>query len=335
MVLPSSVGGAKSASKYLTRIMAGLRAGLPDEDTSTAIKTLELLLKAWQKTRGEQALNLLRKNKISWGALQLAGSPTQIKKGKKGKPDQTVIVSPSKPSTSPWLSVQERVKISKLLSEKWSFSDDLRKEWIVLTPVEQHKQYNSFVTRLKDGYTEMSRISNSVHAKLGHRKNWIFKAVTQAGLMPKSKKDKEDNFKISSIFFSSVKLSNLGLSIKKAFSPSEYLESIDSSARGTFNACIGIDTDNEVIVSDFSLEKHGPAYELWQIWAEKFVPVFPAKINIIPDAAGLPDDNPYVLLDTTVKSVPKEVKPIIAQSVTDLLQKLAKESSTAPSGEQL
>jgi hypothetical protein len=295
MVLPTSIGGAKSASKYLTRIMAGLRAGLPDEKTTTAIKTLELLIRAWQKTRGDQALDLVRKNKISWGSVQLAGSPTETKKGKKGRPDQTVIVSPSKPSQSPWLSVQERAKLSKIFSEKWSFSDAIRHEWLALPPQEQHKQYNSFVQRLKDGYAEMSRISNSVHAKLGHRKYWIFKAVSESALMPKSKKDKEDNFKISTIFFASVKLPSLGNSIKKAFAPSEYMEALGSRDKEIYSNLVSLDTDNEVIASDFSFGEDGPTYELWQIWADKFAPIFPAK-TIIPDAAGLPDDNPFVAL---------------------------------------
>jgi hypothetical protein len=290
--------------------MAGLRAGLPDEETSTAITTLGLLIKAWQKTRGDQALDLVRKNKISWGTVVMAGSPTEIKKGKKKQPDQRVIASPSKPSTSPWLSVQERVKISKILSEKWSFSDELRKSWVALPPGEQHKQYDSYISKLKSGYEELNKISSSVHAKLGHRKSWIYKAVEAAGLMPKSKKDKEDNFKVSTIFFSSVRLSELHIAIKKSFSPAEYAEPFAPNVREIWSNLVPVagTKDNPIYPTDFSLDGDGVTWELWQIWSEKFVPVISSTI-VIPEAKGLSDDNIFAVLAEPIKVPQKKLKP--------------------------
>jgi hypothetical protein len=295
VVLPTSVGGAKSASKYLSRIISGLRSGLPDENTSGALKTLELLIKAWQKSQSVAALDLVRKNKISWGSVQMAGSPTTIKKGKKGRPDQRVISSPSKPSQSPWLSQQERVKLSKIFADRWSRPDEIRKEWMALNEVEQHKQYNKYVQRLKDHYADISRISSSVHAKLGHRKNWIYKAVEANGLMPKSKKDKEDNFKISTIFFASVNLPALGIAVKKEFAPIQYLDEESFKSATIWGELLDFEEKlykpNE---SDMSQED-GPAYELWQIWLAKFQPIF-SKNQIIPEARGLKDDNHFISL---------------------------------------
>jgi len=301
VVLPTAIGGAKSASKYLARVIAGLRSGLPDENTSGALKTLELLIKAWQRSQSSNALELVRKNKIAWGTVQMAGSPTVIKKGKKGRPDQQVIVSPSKPSQSPWLSQQERVKLSKIFADRWSRPDEIRKEWVKLPEREQHKQYNTFVQRLKDHYADISRISSSVHAKLGHRKNWIFKAVEANGLMPKSKKDKEDNFKISTIFFSSVNLPVLGLAVKKEFAPMQYLDENTFHTATTWGNCTGSTSSLfKPTESDFTLEDDGVAYELWQIWASKFQPVFQKSV-VIPEAKGLKDDNPFIALTQAEK----------------------------------
>jgi hypothetical protein len=301
VVLPTAIGGAKSASKYLSRVIAGLRSGLPDENTSGALKTLELLIKAWQRCQSVQALDLVRKNKIAWGTVQMAGSPTTIKKGKKGRPDQQVIVSPSKPSQSPWLSQQERVKLSKIFAERWSRPDEIRKEWVVLPELEQHKQFNTFVQRLKDHYAEVTRISSSVHAKLGHRKNWIYKAVDSNGLMPKSKKDKEDNFKISTIFFASVNLPNLGLAVKKEFAPVQYLNEESFHTATTWGNCIGsTDALFKPTESDFTMDDDGVAFELWQIWASKFQPVFQHN-QVIPEARGLQDDNPFIALSQAEK----------------------------------
>jgi hypothetical protein len=327
VVLPSAVGGAKSASKYLSRIFAGLRAGLPDEETSVALKTLEILIKAWQKTRGDQALALVRKQKISWGTVLLAGSPTEIKKGKKKQPDQRVIVSPSKPSTSPWLSVQERVKISKLLSVKWSFTDELRKQWVALPPEEQHKQYNAFITKIKTGYEDLSRISSSVHAKLGHRKNWIYRSVSLAGLMPKSKKDREDNFKISTIFFASVKLSDLHPAIKKTFAPSEYAEAFAPECKDVLVKLVPPVGGEPVTLerSDFALEDEGESFELWQIWAEKFIPVLaPANVPTV-EAKSLDDDNIFSVLqpDSSGSREPETGKPPVKGKKPEIILKKA------------
>jgi len=293
-VLPSSIGGAKSASKYLSRVMASLRAGLPSDETAQAIKTLELLIKSWQKAQAVKALELVRRNKISWGTVVLAGSPTETKKGKRGLPDTRVVSSPSKPSQSPWLSQQERSKLAKIFADEWSRPDKIRVRWIALSPEEQHSQYHDYVKELKDHYADISRISSSIHAKLGHRKNWIYKAVTENGLLPKSKKYKEDNFKISSIFFSSVKLTSLGMSVKKLFSPVEYLSEERFRTQTTWGELVFPDEDTTITTSYFS-PNDGEAYELWQIWATKFVPVFPAK-TAIPEAQGLRDDNPFVKL---------------------------------------
>jgi hypothetical protein len=177
---------------------------------------------------------------------------------------------------------------------------------VALNSVEQHKQYNSFVSKIKLGYEELNRLSSSVHAKLGHRKSWIYKAVKLAGLMPKSKKDKEDNFKISTIFFSSVKLPELNITIKKAFAPVEYAEPMDPNVRQIWSGCFPVKGYSRTLTPIYFDADDGVSWELWQIWAEKFVPVLISEA-VIPDAKSIKDENFFSVLGS-VTSEPKKGK---------------------------
>jgi len=294
-VLPSSIGGAKSASKYLTRVFSGLRGGITDEDVLTAINTLALLLKVWQRLQGPAALELVRKNRIGWGTVLLAGAPTAQKKVKKQDSMQTVLVSPSKPSSSPWLSTAERTKLAHLFSDVWSRPDSWRIEWNALTAWEQHDHYSEFVERLKSHYEELNRISSSVHSKLGQRKRWIYAVVTDSGNAPKSKKDKADPFKWSALFWK-CDLNRLHNAVKKTFSPVTYLVDEKWQSLTVWSSLFNTGRDlNTIEAADFD-DSDTPAWELWQIWASIFEPKFPSLPSQVGDSTSLADENMYAIL---------------------------------------
>jgi len=130
-VVPTEVGGAKSASKYLNKVFGGLRAVSSNTTTQEAIATLERLLKLWIKSCKDDAFTLIRKNKISWGQVLNSGLPTESKKVKGNLITQ--IKLPSKPSRSPFLSGKERTAIASILAPVWNTADQLRNEWVKLS----------------------------------------------------------------------------------------------------------------------------------------------------------------------------------------------------------
>jgi hypothetical protein len=60
-VVPTEVGGAKSASKYLMRAFASLRAISSEGKHQAAIATLERLLKLWIKEQRDSSIALVQK----------------------------------------------------------------------------------------------------------------------------------------------------------------------------------------------------------------------------------------------------------------------------------
>lgn len=290
--LPQEIGGAKSAAKYLTKAFAALRSCVPTEGEQEALKTLERLLKLWQKSKHTEALGILRKQKISWGTVLMAGSPTETKKIK-GK-EVRVITAPSKPSKSPWLSGKERTAISSILANAWSEPEEKRKVWVGLSPEQQHAQYNDFVKALKSHYEEINKMSSSIHSKLGHRKKWIYSAVNEAGSAPKSKKDKANQFAWTTAFFK-LKTSDVKLPVALVFAPSHYLTDSQYKTQDTLDKLFSqVPCD---ITPSMFLE-NTPVLELWKEWATRFAPKLTVKRTEVPQAESLKDDNPFALLLT-------------------------------------
>jgi len=290
-VLPTTVGGVKSASKYLTKIFASLRGVSSEEKHLSAVSTLERLLKVWIKNQYDDALNLVRKNKIAWGTVLTTGSPTQQVR-KKGSVI-TQLKTPSKPSRSPFLSARERQLISSLYAPEWNVPDQMRIEWNRMSPQEQHSNYSDFIVRLKQHYENINKISTSVHAKLGHRKKWIHAACEQQGTAPSSKKDKSNEFVWSSNFWK-LNTAEINLSVALVFAPSHYL--VDPK----YNSQTILDRmreHTERINSDyFTDEMCGVTVDLWKEWGMRFAPLFTITRTVIPEAITLQDDNPFAAL---------------------------------------
>lgn len=272
-VLPSAVAGGRSASKYMTRVIQGLRANVTDEAIMRSIDTLALLLKAWQRAHYDDALTIVRKCKLPWSSVLYRGAPTERIRGKKGRPDTTVIRSPPKPSRSPWLSSAERSELGNLFKDKWSALESIRTEWTALSAEQQHRQFNGFIRRVKQHYESLNNISNSVHAKLGKRKQWIERLCKEDGYKPKVKRDESESFLLTAHFFSKD-LTKLDNSVKRIFAPVTYYPDEDGKQQQIWSSLILPDAVNHVEPGDFNLEDEGETFRLWSIWADIFKPVF-------------------------------------------------------------
>jgi len=290
-VLPTSVGGAKSASKYLSKVFSGLRSVSTEEKVLSAISTLERLLKLWIKEQYRNALDLVRKNKISWGVLLNAGSPTESKKVKGQLVKQ--IKSPPKPSRSPFLSGKERQEISSLFAPSWNATEEMRNNWNALSANEQHDQYKDYLNALKKHYENIQKISSSTHSKLGHRKKWIHRACEEQGVAPSNKKDKSNEFKWAESFFK-LNLRNVNVSVTMVFAPSHFLPE-------KFDAATGLDhlyaMDKVLEVTDAHANNMGACVGLWKEWIQRFEPDLTIDRLSVPDAITLADDNPFSVLD--------------------------------------
>jgi hypothetical protein len=293
------VGGAKSASKYLAKVFGALRATSSDKMHQAAIKTLEQLIKLWYKEQRVTALALIRKNKIAWGSLLMAGSPTPHKKVKGSVITQ--VRSPSKPSKSPFLSGKEKQGISALFKAEWERPEQYRKEWNDLTSEDQHTQYKSYIEKLKSHYEDLNKLSTSIHAKLGHRKRWIHAACIEQDAAPNKKKDKSNEFIWSTNFFK-LDLTKVNASVALVFSPAHYLVDPKFGTSDTRGALFRTNREpgTNLQITD-ALCRDENVRILWQEWTDRFSPDFRLQVGTIPEATILEDQNPFAVLAQPVQ----------------------------------
>jgi len=292
--LPASVGGEKTASKYILKTLQGLKAGQTDEHILEAIKALDILLSLWIKNQHANALALIRKHKISWGTVLNAGAPTVQKKVK----GQTItnVITPLKPSRSPWVSKAESMALGKLYSDHWDHLEPIRKKWNSLTAEAQHKVYRNCVDEVTLHFEQLKKMSTSVHARLGHRKKWIYNSVKRAGNEPRSKKEKQNPYAWTAQFFK-LELYSAGLAVALTFSPHHYLqgsfETDQDLDRAWANAVSNLETITPLA---FEQVKDENVKTLWSEWAKRFAPEPKEILSRIPDSSGLSDDNSYAAL---------------------------------------
>jgi len=280
------------------KVMQTLRSNITDESITRSIDTLAMLLKVWQKANYERSLQIVRKCKLAWSTVLYRGAPTTVIKGKKNKPDQTVIRSPPKPSRSPWLSSAERSELGNIYKDKWSALDGIRSRWVALESQEQHKQMNSFIREIKSHYEELNNISNSVHAKLGKRKHWIELVCKEDGFKPKPKKGESESFLLSAHFFSKT-LTQFDNRVKRVFAPITYLPDIDQTlSQQSIWASLFPEKDDvhRISSAQFSPLNAGRAVKLWQIWADLFLPVFRRNDLQVEEPQPVADRNIYSVL---------------------------------------
>jgi hypothetical protein len=286
-VLPTEVGGAKSASKYLTKVFSSLRNVSSEPKIQMAIQTLERLLKLWIKDQHRDALDLVRRNRISWGTLLNAGSPTESKKVK-GKIVKQ-IKSPPKPSRSPFLSGKERQELSALYAPVWNTPEQMRENWNAMSSNDQHTNYNDYLRMLKQHYEDIAKISSSVHSKLGHRKKWIHRACEEQDAVPKNKKDKANEFKWADAFFK-LNLKQINLPVALVFAPSHYLPD-KYNVQDTLTELWS--KGKVLLTTDAHENLCGVTVGLWKEWIQRFEPDLSETRSDVPEALSLQDDNPF------------------------------------------
>jgi hypothetical protein len=291
-VVPGSIAGDKSAAKYLSNVYATLRGCTTDENVLEAIKTLEKLIKLWCRDQGDKALHLVRQQKISWSAVLRRAAPMKKKKVK--GTDTYVLSPPTKPSKSPWLTQAERGYLSHLTAAEWAAPDKKREEWQLLTSEEQHTQFLSYVKAIKLSYDTMNGTSQAIHARLGHRKRWVYACCESKDVAPRNKKDKADPFKWAASFYK-LDLFTIVERGKRIFNPAHYLEnrfeadtvltwilSKDPGKELSWNECPSQDTNLQM---------------LYKIWLERFKPSLAIHSSQVEPEGSIEDENLFEKLD--------------------------------------
>jgi len=294
-ILPQAIASGKSAAKYMTKVVQGLRSNISDDASIRAVDTLSMLIKMWQKSQHENALEIIRKCKISWSSVLFRGASTKVIKGKKNRPDQRVVVSPPKPSKSPWLSTAERSELGNLYKADWSALDGIRNEFVALMPEQQHRQFNYYVKRVKEHFVELNNTANLVHARLGKRKHWIEQYCKNTGFKP-NKKGVPESFQMAEHFFKQD-LKGTHVRVVKIFAPNTYLPDPEGVHEDTWHGLIPKDDATHRITSaDFNLENCGPTFKLWRIWADMFKPSFTKTVVDEPEEKPVTDRNIFATL---------------------------------------
>jgi len=221
-------------------------------------------------------------------------------RGKKVKKGLEIIqiISPPKPSKSPWVSQSERMYLQEHFKEDWEFPEMLRKQWVELEAPQQHANFNTFVNAIKAHYQKMAAISGSVNAKLGHRKKWIEDACREAGVAPKTKKEKGNMFLWTQAFFK-LNLKKLGYNQEtiRVFAPPHYLNG-DEWKQDWDEICkLQIRITNS---TDLPKEIPEARLKLWSSWANRFAPKITDEAETVE---GEPLDyssaNPFAHLERT------------------------------------
>jgi hypothetical protein len=270
---------------------ATLRGCSVDQDALEGLKTLETLIKLWARTQEDKAIHLMQAQKIAWGEVLKRGAPHETKKIK----GQVVhrLVSPTKPSKSPWCSAKERQKLSNLFAPMWSKPDLIRDEWVKLDAKHQHIKFDTYVSRLRDTYIEMNATSQAVLARLGHRKQWVYSVVKATDNEPTGKEKKKDPFTWATIFYKQD-LTKLRETVKMIFSPAHYLETrwwADELASHLFAQNYEID-----YIPWESISTNTDLSEIFKHWLERFKPSLKVKVNA-PTSQEVESINPFSILE--------------------------------------
>lgn len=218
-VLPSNIG-TETARKYLNKINLIVKACGSDL-TSVPVTTMDALLKNWCRDQGKTALALVRQQKISWSWVLSKGATWDIIK-KRGRPDQKRLKTPAKPNSSPWCSGTESKAIGEIYDADWKAVSEISDRWKKLSAEEQHDSFDIIVREVRDAYSTMYTTSQSINAKLGHRKRHVLAKLETDGCMPRKKEEKSNNFLLGQRFFK-LDLTTLSKEAKFEFFPARSL----------------------------------------------------------------------------------------------------------------
>lgn len=291
-VLPKLIGG-DSARKYLNKINLVIKA-CGNEGTSVPVTTMDALLKNWCRDQGKEALKLVRRQRISWSWVLNKGATWDIIK-KRGKPDQKRLKTPAKPNSSPWCSGTESKAIGEIYKDEWEIVPEISEKWKVMTAEEQHSSFDKTVKEVRTAFATMYTTSQSVNAKLGHRKRHVIAKLETDGIMPKRKEERSNNFLLGQKFFK-TDLTGLHKSVKFEFFPLRSLAK-DKEEESTVMA-IAVKFAQQAPNYDLdSLNDKDPQERMTKWWIEKFQPTADKTETWLPAENAVAVRNGFSLLD--------------------------------------
>jgi hypothetical protein len=290
IVIPEKIG-SDSNRKYLTKIFSTLRTCAKDEVQRVAVHAIDTAVHIWARSQSDIALELVKSQRISWSAV-LAKAGTWETKKVKGKEMKRLLI-PHKPNASPWCSATESKALSDIYAGTWEEPSRLAAEWKKLDAVMQHSLFESFVKELKASFAKQQKISQTVSARLGHRKRHILSFIQAEGQMPKKKSEQTDNFRLRDIFYK-LDLSKLDEKIKYQFYPS-------------LATCVDKEEESSVMARAFALakdwekslgglDKRHPRDRMEGFWLNKFKPATPKDLVWNSANAEIETSNRFSLL---------------------------------------
>jgi hypothetical protein len=210
---PKGVGGHRP-SEYLSSQLRALKTTL-GQNYAYIADTIDRIIKIWSAENAGRCYPALQASPVTWSTV-LHSSAEWQKKKIKGK-EHILLKVPLNPKEAAWVLPSERKFMSPAYAPVWGALDAYQKEWAKLTASETHSQFSAYVTRIKDAYRLMHRISDAAVRKLGHRKAIIL-ACPEISRMPKSKREQLKPGELASQFVKS-NLVELSQAQKEQFDP--------------------------------------------------------------------------------------------------------------------
>jgi hypothetical protein len=210
-----------------------------------------------------------------------------------------------KPSRSPWLSKGEANILAQLTADIWDKPETIRKEWIVLASREQHNQFATFVSRIREAYMEMKRVSDLLFSRIGHRKQYIMAALKKDDTyVPNKKREKRNNFVLAASFWK-LNMANLYSPVKLVFGPIHSYSAFYEGVTELVHDIIGEDGRNDPFNEIKALKSDAVGKRLlWIKLIEQWFLVFrPSTSSFKISSASkdfkpkMKDDNPFKVLE--------------------------------------
>jgi len=281
-----------------------LRNASTEGSYRNAIALLEVLLHSWARAQSEDAIRLVKAQKISWGEVAARGTPFETKR--EGKKAVKKMVVPPKPSASAWAHAAEQKQLSAIYTDQWKTPDDMCKKWKSLTAEEQHDSFKDTVHRLKKAYADMDVTSKTVMSRLGRRKGAIMSYLDDKDLMPTKKQDRKNVFALTQVFFKHTH-HEMKPHDKVVFSPAVYLQRDDKLKDQALEMCNSIAHTNFVKgPKNYDIRK--PLDLLVKIWDDVFKPELDTNVNLDTESIRLEVSNKFEALDSVKSSKKSNVK---------------------------
>lgn len=287
-VIPDTVGDT-SVKKYLTKALMVLKGCCKDDSSKVGVETLEALIHMWARSQSNEALSLIRSQKIPWTSILRRGGSFETIKVKSREIHR--LLTPSNPATSPWCSQSEKQRIKNAFAPTWQQIDTIARNWKLRSAEEQHHDFSAVVKEVKEFFSSIKHISQKVHSELGKRKK-IIEAYfeTKKDSIKIKKADAKNNFVKSAIFFKDSHELNLNeaLLFFTPFSIAKDSEARSEAANDVYEQYINFKT---VCKGDMKLYESTSSYSKeFRLWVDKFHPK--GEVNMVWNEANTSFETP-------------------------------------------